>query len=208
MLIGSHNTMTYLKPRKWWMWFGKFIAKCQKLTIEEQYDKGAIWFDIRISFPKTKIGYDKPIFSHGSMDYKGRDVETVLQFLDRKGAYCRIALEKGGETEKELFKNYVVKWMKEYPNVKFTQIAKKDEWVNLITPNAVLPYTSKDAYASCNGSYPQYNNLPGILRAKSWSGLLIDDLYPWFYAKFNNKKNIKKYKDEDILLLMDFVEIQ
>lgn len=208
MLKGSHNTMTYLKPRKWWMWLGRFMSKCQKLSIEEQYDKGAVWFDIRISFLKSKDGCNKPIFSHGLMDYKGRDVESVLHFLDDKKAYCRIILEKGGNVEKELFVTHVIKWMKEYPNIKFTQILKKDEWVDLINPNASMPCESKDVYASCNGNYTQYINLPGILKNKSWSGLLIDDLYPWIYAKFNNKKNIKKYKDEDVLLIMDFLEIQ
>lgn len=205
MILGSHNTMTYLKPKKWWMWFGKFVAKCQKLSIEEQYKKGARWFDIRLSIPKDKSGHLEPVFSHGWMDYKGVYPAEVFEFLGKhKDAYCRIVLEKGGRDEEDLFRFYVYRWMNLY-NMNVVQIAKKGEWKNLIEPNAKTPLGIKDAYASCNGNYPQYQNLPGILRYKSWSGLLIDDLWPWVYAKLNNKKNLERYKNEDITLLIDFI---
>lgn len=209
MTLGSHNTMTYLKPRKWWMWFGKFIAKCQKLDYKQQYDAGAKWFDIRISIPKDSLGnHTCPIFSHGLMDYKGATPDEVFEFLNGKpDAYCRVVLEKGGELELDLFKFYVSTWMNKYPNVNIIQIAKKGQWTNILEPNAKSPYGGgKDAYASANGYYPKYENWPGILRYKSWSGLLIDDLWPWIYARFNNKKNIEKYKDQNITLLIDFIK--
>ena len=40
--IGSHNSMTYLPPKKWYMYPFKFVAKCQSSTIEEQYEKYSI----------------------------------------------------------------------------------------------------------------------------------------------------------------------
>ena len=204
MLIGSHNTMTYLKPRKWWMWFGRFIAKCQNKTIEEQYKSGARWFDLRICFHELSDTLIHPMFAHGAMEYKGKTPEEVFEFLSSKNdAYCRIILEKGNE--EDLFKIYVKKWMTDYPNLKVTQIAKKGEWENLLEPNTNAPYGGKDAYASANGYYPKYENWPGILRTKTWSGLLIDDLCPWIYAKLHNKKNLEKYKNDKIILLIDFV---
>lgn len=207
MILGSHNTMTYLKPRKWWMWLGRFMAKCQNLTIEKQYEKGARWFDIRVSFPKNKNGeHDGPVFSHGLMDFKGTTPTDVFSFLNTKpDAYCRIVLEKGDDVELDLFKFYVIGWMNVYPNMNVTQIAKKGNWSNILEPNSKSPFGGKDAYASANGYYPKYENWPGILRYKSWSGLLIDDLWPWIYAKFNNKKNVEKYKNDDIVLLVDFI---
>lgn len=207
MIKGSHNTMTYLKPAKWWMWLGRFIAKCQKLDYKQQYKAGARWFDLRISIPRTKNGYHQPpVFSHGIMDYKGVKPEEVLQFLnDKPDAYCRIILEKGEEYEETLFKFYVRQYLTNYPNLKVTQIAKKGVWDNIMTPTAKPPCTAIDAYASANGYYPQYEKLPGLLRSKTWSGWLIDDLYPWLYARFHNKKNLEKYKDSDIILLLDFI---
>ena len=206
MTLGSHNTMTYLKPRKWWQWFGRFIAKCQKLPIEEQYEKGARWFDIRISIPMKNGEHTEPIFSHGLVDYKGKTPAEVFKFLgEHKDTYCRIVLEKGGEKEEDLFKFYVMSWMNIY-GMNVTQVARKGVWQNIIEPNAECPYgPCKDLYASCNGDYPQYQNLPGILRSKTWSGYIIDGLWPWIYAKLNNKKNLKKYKNEKITLLIDFI---
>ncbi|MCM1220803.1 MAG: hypothetical protein NC548_40580 [Lachnospiraceae bacterium] len=201
--------MTYLKPKKWWMWFGRFIAKCQSIDYKQQYESGARWFDFRLSFPKDKNGnYCQPVFSHGLMDYKGATPTEVFEYFnDKPDVYCRIVLEKGGDTEIDLFKFYVARWMMTYPNLKITQIAKKNQWgMKLIEPNATTPYSLKDAYASTNGYYPEYQKLPGILRSKTWSGLLIDDLWPWIYAKFNNKKNIKKHKEQNVVLLLDFIK--
>ena len=210
MILGSHNTMTYLKPRKWWMWFGRFMAKCQKEDYKTQYKLGARWFDLRVSIPKQKDGsHGKPIFSHGLMDFKGTDPCEVLEWLNTKNnAYCRIILEKGNGIECELFKFYVKQWMNRYTNLKIVQIAKKGEWKNMLEPNAETPFALKDAYASANGHYPQYENLHGILRSKTWSGLLLDDLYPWIYAKLHNRKNIERHKGENIVLLLDFIGLR
>lgn len=209
MVLGSHNTMTYLKPKKWWMWLGRFMAKCQSLDYKQQYESGVRWFDFRISLPKDSNGnHEYPVFSHGLVDYKGTYPEEVFEYFNNKpDVYCRIVLEKGNDMEVDLFKFYVTKWMNLYPNINFTQIAKKGQWVNLIEPNSTNPYGGlKDAYASANGYYPQYQNWPGILKSKTWSGYILDDLWPWIYARFNNKKNIEKHKDENITLLLDFIK--
>lgn len=207
MILGSHNSMTYLKPRKWWMRIGLFMAKCQNLKLEEQYQSGVRWFDIRISFPKDRNGNRiDPVFSHGIMDFKGLSVSCVLEFLNSKpDAYCRLVLEKGGNSERELFKFFVLHWLKVYPNLKVTQIARKGEWVNLLEPNASAPYGIKDAYASANGFYPRYSSWPGILKKKVISGCLLDDLCPWIYAKLHNKKNLTANRNSKIILLIDFV---
>lgn len=206
MILGSHNTMTYLKPRKWWMRLGSFMARCQNKSIEKQYELGARWFDIRIAFIENKDKILSPIFSHGLVEYKNSNIEEVFNFLNEKKAYCRIVLEKGGDSELYFFKLYIAKWLKNYPNIKVTQIAKKGDWDNLYPDKTVeSPCSLKDCYASTNGYYPQYENLPGILRSKTWSGYILDDLWPWIYAKFHNKKNLEKYKNEDIILLLDFI---
>ena len=197
--------MSYLTPKKWWMKLGKFMAKCQNKTIEEQYKAGARWFDLRIAIPKNADA-GQPSFCHGLVDYKGRSVESVLEFLNKKkDAYCRIILEKGDNDAELIFKFWVKQWMTSYPDVQVIQIARKGHWVNVMEPNATNPFELKDKYASANGHYPQYQNWPGILRYKTWSGYILDDLWPWIYARFHNKKNIKEHKNQDIVLLVDFV---
>lgn len=202
MVLGSHNTMTYLKPRKWWMWLGRFMAKCQSKTIQEQYDAGARWFDLRIVMKPKKSHCFDIYFAHGITEFKG-DIHEVLRFLNGKDdAFCRIILERGDNIE--AFKEFAKLTMVVYSNLKVTQIAKKGDWGSITTPNAIY-YPMKDAYASSNTYNEKWKNAKGILKNKMVSGLLIDDLCPWIYAKLHNKKNIKKHKDENICLLIDFV---
>ena len=39
MIKGSHNTMSYLTPRKWWMRLVAPWARCQSKTIDEQWQR-------------------------------------------------------------------------------------------------------------------------------------------------------------------------
>ena len=180
------------------------MAKCQNKTIQEQYNAGARWFDIRLVMKPKESPYCFDVyFAHGITEFRG-NLDEVFGFLSSKDdAFCRIILERGDNAE--AFKTFVRLVMLTYPNLKVTQIAKKGDWGSIITPNATFPYTMKDAYASSNTYNEKWKNAKGILKNKMVSGLLIDDLWPWIYAKLHNKKNIEKYKDENICLLIDFV---
>lgn len=202
MLLGSHNTMTYLKPKKWWMHLGRFMAKCQNLDYRKQYECGVKWFDFRLSFDK----YGNVQFSHGLVDYTGVNVYDVFQYISSKpDVSCRIILEKGNAEDELRFIEYIRHLLTVYPTIRVTQVAVKNVWRNMVDCTINIGRDMIDSYASCNGSYPEYQKLPGILRSKSWSGLLIDDLWPWIYAKFHNKRTLEKYKDKDVLLLLDFI---
>ena len=48
MIKGSHNSWTYLKPKKWWMYLIRWAAKCQSKNIIEQYNAGVRCFDLRL----------------------------------------------------------------------------------------------------------------------------------------------------------------
>ena len=45
MKKGSHNTMTYLKPSKWYLYPFIFVAKCQSIDYKKQFNCGVRWFD-------------------------------------------------------------------------------------------------------------------------------------------------------------------
>ena len=51
MLLGSHNSLSYLSPMKWYMIPFHFMAKCQSVDYKTQYEKyGIRLFDIRLWF--------------------------------------------------------------------------------------------------------------------------------------------------------------
>lgn len=48
-MLGSHNSLTYLRPRKWWQVPFHFMARCQGVNYMEQYEKyGVRLFDLRV----------------------------------------------------------------------------------------------------------------------------------------------------------------
>ena len=65
-ILGAHNANTCLEPRKWWMRLINFTSKCQKLSIEEQFEHGVRYFDFRIRYDK-ELGLF--LNCHGLVEY-------------------------------------------------------------------------------------------------------------------------------------------
>lgn len=55
IIKGSHNTMSYLPPRHWWMRPFRAIARCQSRTLLEQLDAGAEAVDLRVCFDRRGV---------------------------------------------------------------------------------------------------------------------------------------------------------
>lgn len=177
MKLGSHNTMTYLKPKKWYLYPFQFIARCQSKNIEKQYMLGARWFDLRIAFDKK----GRPEFRHGLMSYKG-DVFKVLSFLNNQNdVVVRILLEK----DHPFFKDFCQHIEEQYPNISFTGGQRKSDWTQV--------YAFKNS--PCYSIEENYSSMP---TNSKWKGL-----WPWLYAKLNNKKEPKTDRD---YLLLDFIQ--
>lgn len=183
MKLGTHNSMTYLKPKKWWMYPFRFMAKCQSLTIEEQYEYGIRHFDLRVTFDK----HGSIEFKHGLVSYDG-SVYTVLEYLNsiKEPVYCKFWLEltSSNKEQEDLFKYYCEIFEKHYKNIKFYGGKNKKGTVlyNFSNKEPDLDYD----FASARKP-------------------LFDDLWPWLYAKLNNRKAKKNCKKN--LLILDFVQI-
>lgn len=191
MEIGTHNSMTYLPLKKWYMYVYNFVAKCQSKTIEEQYEKyGIRAFDLRISFDNKGI----PEFRHGLVRYKG-SVEKVLKYLNSKGdTKVRIVYEdpadKGilKDTNTELFKRACLLYILKYKKIKFYAGFRKSDRLQIIN----------------------FKYKPSLVEkvASVQTSTKLDDLWPWLYAKRHNKEPLSDSdKDKDIVAL-DFIEIK
>ena len=90
MILGSHNSWSYLSVKQWWLRPFSFIAKCQDLSIIEQYNLGVRCFDLRIRFdknPNLKV-------CHGIFEYNAYFILSDLKWLnDKKDVYVRILHE-------------------------------------------------------------------------------------------------------------------
>lgn len=203
MKLASHDTMTYLKPKAWYLRPFHFTAKCQSKSIEEQYEKyGVRYFDLRVYFDENGI----PEFRHGSMAFKG-DVYKVLEYLNNKNeeVWVRILLE-ANETSfkfKYLFNKEKIQHEKNRQIMLFQQFMAKAEqdYSNLKFHNGRSKWDWKVIY-KCK--YPE-PSLDQKVSSMTWK--IFDDWCPYIYARLMNRENIEKGTDCDYLAL-DFLHIQ
>ena len=196
-MLGSHNSLTYLPCRKWWMYLINWAAKCQSKTLNTQFHDGAKYFDFRVRF---KDG--KPVIAHGLIEYKGNIDYMVanLNYLAEyfsETIYLRFVLEYNKIPEDfasqiaslvDLVRYYRGK----YPNITYTYIMSK--W----NEQKVATYYSKDT-----DTPTLIHKYSSVLKEKRFLWI------PYWYAKLHNKTFLHKYtkevsSDSDVLML-DFV---
>lgn len=191
-ILGSHNSWSYLTPRKWWMKLLKFAARCQSADIRTQYEKyGVRCFDLRIRF---KEGSNEPVLAHGIIEYKYSYPSLIddLCYLDTKGDCCiRVLHEARNERQYTMqsiqeFKRFCHYYSSIYGNIKWWCGRNLYDWKE----DYIFNYQP-----SCEERY-----------ASVCKPRIIDDWWPWFYAKTRNKKIREEGTDKDVFLI-DFVNI-
>lgn len=192
MVLQSHNSWTYLTPKKWWMKLLRFTAKCQKYSIKEQYlQYGVRSFDLRIRFSPA----DGIVVAHGLFEYNKDYFELLddLQWINDRGE-CSIRVMHEARRKKDYsefsvncFKEFCAKLEKNYKNIDF------------YGGGSFYNYERDYTFNYCPTEDGKY--------ASNCKPKLIDDWFPWLYAKLNNKDILKQGTDKDILSI-DFVNIR
>lgn len=196
MIYGTHNTMTYLKPRKWWMWLFNWTAKCQSETIYKQIEAYKVrMFDMRVRF-----NGETPILAHGLVEYDDVDALDMNDFLTSyaernpdEDFYCRVMLENTFMSSDK------------YPE----QIKKFKEFCKALESNAPknLHYVGgwkKDDFSCVYKFETKQPDMYG--NHASCSKYKIVQIWPWIYAKLHNKESHKRGTDKTVLML-DFIQI-
>ena len=196
-MLGSHNSLTYLPCRKWWMYLINWAAKCQSKTLNEQFHDGAKYFDFRVRF---KDG--KPVIAHGLIEYKGNIdymVANLNYFAEYFGEtiYLRFVLEynkipEDFASQMASLADLVRYYRGKYPNITYTYIMSK--W----NEQKVATYNSKDTDTPI-----LIHKYSSVLKEKRFLWI------PYWYAKLHNKTFLHKYtkevsSDSDVLML-DFI---
>lgn len=124
------------------------------------------------------------------MDYGKVPVDLLDYLNDQKGVYVRVILEKNkwncNDHQELMFITYCAHLEGTYTNIKFTEGRRKYDWKQLFQFKNSTPAMEAD-FSSVVGSK-------------------LDDLWPWIYAKNNNKKAINGCTEK--YLMLDFVEIR
>lgn len=193
-MIGTHNSLTYLPVKHWWMKPFNFIAKCQNKDILQQLANGVQIFDFRFRVSsKNPLEF---IFAHGSMVYR-LSISEFFGILDALNCnigpiYVRIMYESAfldkyrDTTEQENSFHILCRIIQNmYKNITFFGGRRKYDWKLLYDFKTEEP-EFRDAYSSVECKW------------LSW--------FPWLYAKYINKKiNLDEYCNSDKSILIDFI---
>lgn len=185
--LGTHNSMSYLKPLKWWHRPFHFMSKCQSVSIKEQYEKyNARYFDFRVRQGKDGQWY----FAHGqSLFFKpGINIYTVCEYLNNKpDVVVRLVLEelKRNPIKEKLFVELCKELREMFTDITFVGFNTKADWSSLYSYEG-QPKIS--CYEACS----------------STTGNILDDWCPYLYAKKYNKDNSKQGCYHEYLLF-DFI---
>lgn len=176
MKLASHNSLSYYPPQ-WWVIPFNWMARCQSLTIEQQYERGVRLFDIRLKWSKKHQDW---ISGHGIATYNV-NIWQILSYLDfKQGCTVRIILEKGNELE---FIRDVKEFINVFPDIEFICGRKKKGWVKLLPE---LPETDMN---HLYWTHERWWKIP----------------FPYLYAKKHNKEN-QGYLNETVWSMFDFIE--
>ena len=196
MVIGSHNSWSYRRARRWWLRPFQFVARCQRVDIRRQYnDYGVRCFDLRIRFDADG---DMEV-AHGWMVYDvgGADVERDIEWLNQAGdCFVRVVHEVRTDRQRtrqsvKLFQRWCREAVERWPCIEF--------WCgrNLATWEKDYEF----------GDDPTCWEMYSSVCKPKW----IDDWWPWLFARLNNKKilaTIDSQEPRADILLIDYVDIR
>ena len=193
MVIGSHNSWSYLRPRKWWMRLIAFAARCQRVDIREQYLKYVVrCFDLRVRTDKS----GRLVVAHGPIVYMltADKIYNDLAWIDDKGdCYVRVLHETRNSKQytDDSVRSFVAfcKVIEDcYPHIQF--------WCGRNLYDWKVDYQFNGDDPTCEENYGS------VIKGKKW----LYGWWPWLYAVTHNKQIKVKGTDKDILLI-DYVDL-
>lgn len=194
-VIGTHNSMTYLPPARWYMWFMIPFARCQRAAIEEQWKAGARVFDIRLRFDREgNLSY-----AHGLYHCRRSKAPGLCDLLGKlqkwqtdsgEQVYVRLILE---DSQKEYYQaSYFIDLCAEledlFPGLTFYGGNRKGDWKKLWKFRGDVDDTLNNQWVS------------SMAEDARW----YEKALPFAYARRCNKRN--KEGVRQIFNLFDFLK--
>ena len=204
MILASHNSWSYAKPKYWYMYPFRFMAKCQSKNIREQWNSGVRMYDLRVFFDET----GNLLIRHGLMSFNisPQELYKNLEFLNEKAnmgytVIIRVILEQNHKNKKQklmeyYFRNFCISIEGLYTHVFFIEGVRKFDWQTIYSFNMPVTPVIEHKYSSTTAMFGGGNS--------KWYAK-FDDFWPWLYAFIHNDYNFAKYIDNSCYLMLDFI---
>lgn len=208
MKLGSHNTMTYLRPKVFWQRLLPFIGRCQSVDYKVQHSLGAVGYDLRLFWDDD----GKLEYRHGFLRFPADNIDEVLSYAESNNIIVRVLLEARSYNKplisnidelRSRFKAYCSEIEKKYPSILFFGGQESGSGEKLYTfKNDTGNLAIEELHSSVTSLFKSHNK---FLR-------MIDDLFPIIYSLIKNEKNIRAYQNnkdkENTYLYVDYIEVQ
>lgn len=208
-MIGSHDSMTYCKSTSWIYNNCKKYWKTQCKTLEQQYEFGIRFFDLRV-YRDDNVWK----FAHGIANLKAPKFPSLkaicehMQFKYPEAIY-RIVLEKGEAKDRELFCSEASNLCDEYDNLWRVDIKSYKKWDGYICNNNQKLFNRGYKFAFVNPWEKPANELHGGING--FSDLFYTDLRKdakkinSTFTFFEDKELLKKMlESKDELYFLDY----
>ena len=196
MVLGSHNTMSYLPPTKWWQYILRPVYRCQIKTLKQQIESGVTYFDLRIRESKSNTW----VFAHGCVTLKDSSLLQALNIINSRvnKATVRLIYEgKPNDVISSTFKTACRNIEQTYSNIQFVGGFAKQGWQRLYK------------FKGDDDSEPlQWVGSMQPMRTKGWwkhPWRYYGSLLPCLWAAMNNYKLYADPIADDKVVLLDFV---
>lgn len=208
-MIGSHDSMTYCKSTSWIYNNCKKYWKTQCKTLEQQYEFGIRFFDLRVYRDNNAWK-----FAHGIVNLKAPKFNSLKEICSRMKfkypeAIYRIVLEKGEAKDRELFCSEALNLCDEYDNLWRVDIKSYKKWDGYICNNNQKLFNRGYKFALVNPWEKPANELHGGING--FSDLFYTDLRKdakkinSTFTFFEDKELLKKMlESKDELYFLDY----
>lgn len=208
MKLGSHNTMTYLRPKVFWQRLLPFVGRCQSVDYKVQHSLGAVGYDLRLFWDDD----GKLEYRHGFLRFPADNIDEVLSYAESNNIIVRVLLEVRSYNKplisnidelRSRFKAYCSEIEEKYPSILFFGGQESGSGEKLYTfKNDMGNLAIEELHSSVTSLFKSNNK---FLR-------MIDDLFPIIYSLIKNEKNISSYRNnkekDNTYLYVDYIEIQ
>jgi hypothetical protein len=195
MVIGSNNSLTYLKASNIWLKFRHLFTKCQEKPYDEQYNYwGVRFFDFRLFIHNNSLMVKNNVYK-----YPLSSLYRIMDFFNsRNDVVLRITLDASASDAKK--HNY-----QDIEN-KFNSTCKILESIygNIVFCGGTRKFDNKQVY-NFEKKESNYGDME-IISPAEWSLIyrFITKWMPRFIGKLNSKY-IEKFKDKHVFLVLNYV---
>ena len=195
MLIGSNNSLTYLKSSNIWFSLRTWLMRCQEIDYEEQYTFwGVRYFDLRLYVNK----HNRIMVKNGTYEYAIFSFYKILDYFDKRGdVVVNVTLDASfTEFMKNSYQSIEKKFIETcnvidsiYHNIEFRGGTRKFDGEKLYQFKKMTDSHSLE-----------------VVCPADWS-ILYRLVTKWFkpLVGWFNRKYINKFKDKHVFLVLNYV---